>query len=217
MQRNITMAAVPITVFALTPAQADNLIIDYISSEGKKLYALAMAKLNIAYDGNSSYLKTFLESLCQHAHSSNWAQIMSVPDHHGIPRSIIDEHGLITLEEVCTHVDTYFWTHCHDVQNSYQLYTCLAHFITAEAAEKVNLDLSMYLLGPKKDPSGVCYLFLLIRIATLHMRSTVNYISTSLFTLEKYMVKVDYNIEKFNQYVKSQHQSLLSSGEPVLD
>ena len=60
MQRNITMAAVPITVFALTPAQADNLIIKYTFSEGKKLDALGAAKLNILYDGNLSNQNTFL-------------------------------------------------------------------------------------------------------------------------------------------------------------
>ena len=209
------MAGDQATIFALTPAQADNLVIDYTSSEGKKLYTLATTKLNIAFDGSPSTLKIFMESLRQHAHSSNWAQIMTIPDSQGIPRSIVDEYGLITMEDVRAHVDTYFWLQGRDAQNSYQLYTCLAHSITPEAAEKVNSDLSKYLLGPKKDPSGVCYLYALIKIATLHTRATVNTIRTSLFTLEKHMIRVNYNIETFNLYVKTQRQSLMSSGEPV--
>ena len=209
------MDAVQPTIFALTPSQANNCIIDYTSSEGKKLYALATSKLNFTFDGNPSNLKVFLESLRQHAHSSNWAQIMTIPDQRGVPRSIIDEHGFLTMEDIRTQGDTYFWLDCRDAQNSYQLYTCLAHSITSEAADKVNSDLSKYLLGPNKVPSGLCFLYLLIKMATVHTRSTVNYIRTSLFTLDKYMIKVDYDIEKFNLYVKSQRQALASSGEPV--
>ena len=68
------------------------------------------------------------------------------------------------MEDVHAHVDTYFGNHYHNAQNSYQLYTCLAHSITAEAAGKVNSDLSKYLLGPKNYPSEVCYLYLLIKL-----------------------------------------------------
>jgi hypothetical protein len=41
------MAAATEHPFSLTPAQADNKVINYTSSEGKKLFISATAKLNI--------------------------------------------------------------------------------------------------------------------------------------------------------------------------
>ena len=69
--------------FSLTPAQADNEVIIYTSSEGKKLFISATVKLNIEFDGNPANLKIFLESLRHRARTSNWLKIMSIPDHTG--------------------------------------------------------------------------------------------------------------------------------------
>ena len=207
------MAAIQPTIFARTPAQADNEIIDYSSAEGKKLYALATMKLNIPFDGNPSNLEAFLESIQEQAYSSNWAQIMSIPDKYGILQSIIDEYDLLTSEDVRNHVDSYLWNLCRDAQNSYQLFIYIRYSITKEAAAKVTSDKTQYLIGPQKKPSGVCLLFRLIQVATVHTRSTVNTIRKSLFSLDKYMMKVDYDIEKFNRYVKMQREGLTSWGE----
>jgi uncharacterized protein YjdB len=83
IQAPIAMAATTEHSFSLTPAQADNKVINYTSSEGKKLFILATAKLNIEFDGNPANLKIFLESLCHCAHTSNWLQIMPIPDQTG--------------------------------------------------------------------------------------------------------------------------------------
>ena len=61
------MSDVQASKFALTPAKADNEIIDYTSSKGKKLYALATMKLSIPFDGDPANLETFLESVQQQA------------------------------------------------------------------------------------------------------------------------------------------------------
>ena len=45
--------------------------------------------------------------------------------------------------------------------------------------------------------------------------SIINNIRTSLFTLDKYIMKVDYVIKKFNQYVKSKHKALMLGDEQV--
>ena len=77
------MAATTEHPFSLTPAQADNKVINYTSSNGKKLFNSATSKVNIEFDGNSANLKIFLESLCYCTPTSNWLQIMSIPDHTG--------------------------------------------------------------------------------------------------------------------------------------
>ena len=206
------MSVVQAPKSALTPAQVDNKIIDYTSSEGKKLYALATMKLSIPFDGNPANLEMFLESIQQQAHSSNWAQIMTIPDKNGDLLSIIDEYSLLTKEDIGNHVNTYLGTTCRNAQNSYQLYICLRHSITRKTADKVTSDKTQYLISPEKHPSVVGLLFWLIKIATIHTWSTVNTIRKRLYSLENYMVKANYDIEKFNRYVKSQErQSLLAA------
>ena len=207
------MATASVQPFSLTPAQADNEVINYTTSEGKKLFISATAKLNIEFDGNPANLKIFLESLRHRARSSNWLQIMSIPDSHGIHRSIIDEYGQLTMKDVRANVDTYHGTDSRDAQNCYQLYTCLFESITKEAFLKINADSDQYLLRSTKEPSGVCFLLLLIQSATIHTQATVNTIRKSLYSLDSYMVKVDYDIEKFNQFVKNQREALMSRGE----
>ena len=143
-------AALP---FSLTPAQADNEVINYTSSEGKKLFISATTKLNIKFDGNPANLKIFLESLRHCVCTSNWFQIMSIPDQKGTRRSIIDEYGQITMLDVRTEVEKYHGSNCRDAQNCYQLYTCLLESITREAFLKVNAYADQYLLGATKEPS----------------------------------------------------------------
>ena len=123
---------------SLTPAQADNKVINYTSSKGKKLFNSATAKLNIEFDGNPMNLKIFLESLCHCACTSNWLLIMSIPDHTGTHCSIIHEYGQITMLDASTDISKYKGRNCCDEQNCYQLYTCLLESITKEAFLKVN-------------------------------------------------------------------------------
>ena len=207
------MTATSALPFSLTPAQADNKVINYTSSEGKKLFISATTKLNIEFDGDPANLKIFLESLRHHARTSNWLQIMSIPDQKGTCQSIIDKYGQIIMLDVRTEVEKYHGSNCRDAQNCYQLYTCLLESITRVAFLKVNYYADQYLLGATKEPSGVCFLRLLIQCATIHTKATVNTIRKSLYTLDAYMVKVDYNIEKFNQHVKLKREALMSHGE----
>ena len=207
------MAAATEHPFSLTPAQADNEVIIYTSSEGKKLFISATAKLNIEFDGDPANLKIFLESLRHRARTSNWLQIMSIPDHTGTRRSIIDEYGQITMLDVSTDVSKYKGRNCRDAQNCYQLYTCLLESITKEAFLKVNAYADQYLQGASKEPSGVCFLYMLIKCSTTQTKATINTIRKSLYALDTYMIKVGYNIEKFNQYVKLKRGALMSHGE----
>ena len=170
-------------------------------------------KLSIPFNSDPANLETFLESVQQLAHSSNWAQIMTIPDKQGDLRSIIDEYGLLTKKDICNHVDTYLGTTCRDAQNSYQLYICLQHSITREAADKVTVDKTQYLIGPEKHPSGVGLLFWLIKVATVHTWSTVNTICKRLYSLDKCIAKANYDIESSiaMSKAKEMHSCLMGS------
>jgi hypothetical protein len=85
--------------------------------------------------------------------------------------------------------------------------------ITKEAFLKVDAYAEQYLLGTNKEPSGVCFLYMLIQCATIHTKATINTIRKSLYTLDSYMTKAGYSIEKFNQYFKLKQGALISHGE----
>jgi hypothetical protein len=134
------MSAASALPFSLTPAQANNKVINYPSSKGKKLFVSATTRFNIDFDGNPVNLKILLESLCHCSYSSNWLQIMSILDQKGTCHSIIDEYGQLTMLGVCTTVDKYHGKSCHNGQNCYHLYMCLLESITREAFHKENAD-----------------------------------------------------------------------------
>ena len=102
--------------------------------------------------------------------------------------------------DVSTDICKYKGRNCCDAQNCYQLYTSLLESITKEAFLKVDAYTEQYLLGASKEPSDVCFLYMLIKCSTIHIKATTNTIRKSLYTLDYYMIKVGYNIEKFNQY-----------------
>ena len=177
------------------------------------MYMLSIIKLNIPFDGNPTNLVAFLESIQEQADSSNWEQIMMIPDNQGTLQSVTDKYGLLTMENACNHAKSPLWNVCRDTQNSYQFFLCVKYSITKEATLKVSSDKTQYRIGPRKSPSGVCLLFCLIQVATIHTRSTVNTIHRSLFLLDKHMRKVKYNIDTYNQYVKGQCDAHSLKGE----
>ena len=138
------------------------------------MFISATTKLNIGFDGDPANLKIFLESLCHHTSTSNWMQIMSIPDQKGTCQSIIDEYGQITMLDVHTAVNKYHRGNCCNAQNCYQLYMCLLQYITREVFLKVNAYVYLYLLGATKEPSEICFLWLLIQSATIYTKDTVN-------------------------------------------
>ena len=132
---------------------------------------------------------------------------MSIPDQKGTCQSIIDEYGQITMLDVHTAVNKYHRGNCCNAQNCYQLYMCLLQYITREVFLKVNAYVYLYLLGATKEPSEICFLWLLIQSATIYTNDTVNTIWKGLYTLDSYMIKVDYNSNKIQPVWQTQMQS----------
>ena len=102
-------------VFALTPATAIGGIIDYGTTQGRKLYAAATAKLSEdLYNCNAGDLYAFLKALRERAREYGWETpgvgIMSIPDDHINPmnfKSLIDNHGEIDINMIRTFEESY--------------------------------------------------------------------------------------------------------------
>jgi hypothetical protein len=64
-----------VVTFALSPALASNLLLDYRTGEGIKIYGIARAPLDVLFDGDSGGLRLLLSKVQQRATQSGWTAI----------------------------------------------------------------------------------------------------------------------------------------------
>ena len=207
------------TPFALTPALANNQVLDYNQPSAIKLYHKATAKLDKEYDCTSSGLKTFLDQINDRALAYGWTHILDIPEDIDSPledlTNLMTGYGQVTLKQVQEHAATYIGTHTRAAQDSLQLYYCIMASLTKEAQDKVRLSSKDYTINGFF--SGPCALKVIIREAHIDTKATTNHIRTSLNNLDKYIVTIDSDIEKFNHYVKVQLDALAARGETTHD
>ena len=125
----------PLVQFALTPAQANQNILDLSLAAGQKLYKAAIAPLTTLFDGTAATICMFLSDIAARAESFHWHNILNVPDTMGVPCSLITAHCLLTLQDIQNHATTYANQQVRDAQNSYMMYKFLCGSL-GEAAKK---------------------------------------------------------------------------------
>jgi hypothetical protein len=130
-----------IPTFARTPAQANVGILNYGSSEGMKIYNAAVAALSTKYSGNTSDMHIFLKNVNERGQSFGWSSIINVPKDRG-SRNLIDQYGLITLEDICDHASVNENALGRDAQNASQMYNCLYFSLVDEAKLMVLSDVA---------------------------------------------------------------------------
>jgi hypothetical protein len=202
-------------VFALYPSGVTNQWIDYSSAAGVKLFKQATEVLPVIYNGDSDKLNLFLETLSERATYAGWDNILGIPDATGNTRNLIIEYGQLSLEEIRAFGTTYAATQTRQAQNAVNLHACLANSLSEEARIKLMTRVAEYKIN------GVYHgpLFLKIIIAEAHIdtRATLSFIRTNLSNLDAYMTSINFDIEKFNHYVKLQVASLTARGETSND
>ena len=206
-------------MFALHPAQVDTDVIDYKNAEGMKLYKAATTKLPQEFNGEAAHIRMFLQALRQRVDAFGWNDLVTIPDSDGKDRNLLTEYGLVTMANVRTQALTYVNDPIRAAQNSAQMFTCLYDSLTGEARLKVSSasDEALYRIGTPPTPSAACFIKLIIMRCTVETRSTVATIRKSLSTLDSYMLSVQCDVEKFNQYVVLQKDALLARGEHSSD
>ena len=134
--------------FALTPAIAVVGIIDYNTNVGRKLYELATAKVaEELYDCKPDGLYQFLQSLSDRARAFGWDNeidgILQIPEDPNDPMSetmsLIDNYGVITLEQIRRWEDKYVHLQVRPAQDTWMLYQCLMNSISKEGKDKVTI------------------------------------------------------------------------------
>ena len=206
-------------VFAETPSLLNNDPIDYGLPEGIKLFKSNTAKLSHALTTKPEELLLTIEEVRRRVVSANWTEIVTIPvgmepNNTPITRNLLDEPGMITMEQVRAHALTYCNTETRNAQNANQMYTCLSESVDLETRVKLLADTDLYRVGPanSKKYNGPCYLKLLIQKASVDTRSTLALLRRNMNTLDIQIGKLGFDIEKFHDYVKSQIRGLASRG-----
>ena len=215
----------PIASFFLCPAAANTGIIDYSSKEGKKLYSEATAKLcEESLSCDSEEYHDLIQVVTQRAMEWSWdTGIMSIPtdaDNPDSPRvSLIQEHGTLTIGQIRRYEKTYIATQSRQAQDTYMLYQALFKTLSKIGRSRVILERKNYmvLVNGREYHSGTLLMKVILTKMHLETKAAARMIRQRLASLDTYMTKIGYDVTKFNNYVKSQHQQLVVRGETTND
>jgi hypothetical protein len=210
--------------FALNPAQAIEGVIDYSTTEGRKLYNSATSRLDEElFDCNADGLYQFLQSLGHRASEYGWDNInegiISIPenqvDANPEEYSILTEYGQLTMEMIEEYETTFIDTEGRQAQNTHMLYQCLMRSISKEGKKKILIWQDEYHIDGNK--SGTLLLKVIIRESHIDTNATTSNIRTKLSSLDTYIHTIGQDITKLNTHVKLLIGSLQARGETTQD
>jgi hypothetical protein len=210
--------------FALTPATHIVGLLNFAKTEHHKIYKSAIRAVDTAYNCEPSGLFRFLREVRDRSIQMGWMDgILSVniSEIEGEEElsNIIKNYGTLTLGQVTRWERRYIATPSRAAQDTYMLYQCLMASLTPEAREKIMIWADQYSIevGGNSYDSGVALLKVIIRESHLDTNATTNSIRTKLSSLDSYIATVNFDIGKFNQYVKSLIQSLAARNQTTSD
>ena len=210
-------------VFAITPAHSVRGLLDYSKAEHHKVYKSGTRSVtDEPFNCDADGLYQFLGEVEDRADEMGWSTgILNVPvnaeGEEERKENIIQNYGTITLEQVKKSELQYINGSERRTQDTYMLYRCLMASLTSEAKKKIMIWQEQYHIGQPKASSGVALLKVIIRESHLDTNATTSQIRTKLSSLDKYIMTVDSDIGKFNQYVKLLVQSLAARNQSSSD
>jgi hypothetical protein len=158
VQALLPAGGVPIP-FSIGPGSANDLVINFSSSMGIKLFQAATMSLykEKGFDVNSEGIHNFVAKVGQHGVYNGYAGgtgILDIPndpaDPLGPTTSLIIHYGVVTLEQVQQNVQTYVRTQTRALQDSSRICRVVA-FVSTCDCWMITLNKS----APDKCPSTV--------------------------------------------------------------
>ena len=128
---------------------------------------------------------------------------------------LIDNYGMISLQEMHTFDKTYIAQPIHAVQYSFMLFKCLMNSISKEGKNKILIWKKQYTIDGYS--SGNLLLKIIIRESHLDTNATTASIRKKLSSLDTYILTIGSDITKFNGYVRLLIDSLAARGETTND
>ena len=209
--------------FALTPGLHHiATAIDYGSRSGIILYQRGSSALVPPFSGETDGVTIFTERLFDRASEMGWnhphADILTIDtvrNGQHVPFDLIQEFGMITMQEVLDQVMTYSGTQTRRAQNAVMMYHCIMETLTEEAHSRIVTETNRYIINGV--PNGPLLFRYLLHTITIDTRATTTYIRLNMSNLDSYISVIDHDIEKFNLYVKEQRRQLKNRGEESQD
>ena len=218
------------TPFFLNPAGAMTGTLDFTKVETRKYFHKATEKLDQEelYDCTPSNMFHFLKLLKQRANEYGWDDevtgILWVPEDHRDAYSELrympTEYGRLTMDQITNFEKTYLGLQTRAAQDSYMLFKCLMSSLSKESRMKIESWEEEYLIENNQGttiPSGNLLLKVIIRESHIDTNATTQSIRMKLSNLDEYIVKIDSDITKFNNYVKMLISSLQARGQRTED
>ena len=214
----------PNVVFAFSPAQAVQGLLDYTKSEHSKIYKSAIREVcKEPFECEADGLYQFLKDIQDRADKMGWSDgILNITlevtdDNEPVQEKLIDNYGTISLEQVVESELQYINEQGREAQDTFMLYKCLMASLSNSAKKRISLWSDQYRIGDNNLCSGVALLKIIVRESHLDTNATTNQIRTKLSNLDSYILTVDSDIGKFNQYVKLLVQSLTARNQKTSD
>ena len=202
-------------VFALSPAQAVQGVIDYSSKLGGKLYDQAVAKLSEEpYDAKADGMRQFLSSFKDRARSAAWTSTLTVTQ-DGQQYFLPDHYGTLTVDSIRAHATNYIGTPTRNAQNSDQIYQCLKNSLTPTAKNSVQTKIKTYTVNGV--PDGLLYFKAITQTVQVDTRATAATIKNKLMSLDSLMLECNQDVQSFNEQVVALKEKLEARGEEVTD
>ena len=228
--------------FALTPAKAYDGVLDYTTSEGRKLFSSATKSLyhsEEGFDCTPEDLHGFIEVLADRAQECDWdftnpaedwdgqgvlvvakedPQVNANPDSW----NLLENHGQIELDLLKKQAPLYLGTETRRAQDDMMLYKCLFNSLTDAGRQKILIWKKDYVVNDQANdvtnrPCGILLLKVIIRESHIDTNATTTTIRNKLSNLDEYIATVNQNITKFNAYVQTQITALETRGETTTD
>ena len=190
----------------------------------KSLYGTPEEHYDLSRDG----LNHFLNKLNQRAHEYGWHEnvLLIEQDYDNIPGPgtyFLESHGAFSLEHIQAVEEYYNATESRTCQNSDMLAKCLLASLTPEAIDRVNAKEEQWTLEIQPQGQdyevgmqcGVCLLKVILTISQQETRSSMAHVISQLNELQPIMVEKDYNIQAFNDSIKSLIKQLRKSNKEV--
>lgn len=209
-------------VFALTPAEARQNILDYTQRDQMRIYDAAVAPLEgEKFDGTPGKLTNFLARLKEKANNFTWTStICKIKITDEISRNLIDDYGNISLEKVRESAITYAGQQNRKWQNSHQMKVCIFDSLTEDFQNRVILDQKSWTVtspAGSKYADGACLLKVVISLSYPDTQATTSHIRTELTKTDAKIKELNYDIIKFNDWTKEQLAALAARGETTTD
>ena len=214
-------------VFSLTPAQNVDGVLDFDDKAHRAIYDKSITALPInPFDCDNTQLVDFMSSLSKKAHDFGWTdRILKIPltlpeDQDTEYVNLLTNHAQISIDKIREYELTYVGQTTRERQDMHCLYTCIINSLSQEGRTKILTEKEKYQIP--SDPndedsdmalSGNLLLKVVLMKSTVDNRSGAYSIRMQLSNLPELIVKLDYDIEKFNLQVKQLLEGLNRRGE----